>query len=176
VILADRLLSQFQPQKDCDPRAFLTAIASIMMHYPIEIVEEVVDPFRGLPSRLKFMPTPYDVRQALDAAMPFSGLTEWEIYDARTRAQLAERAQLPPPPKKTMREIEDDCAARGIFMSGWKARNRTNGETPVSVRAKLGLTQEQWDAIPAGKPTIDDWKSFGEAATAVQESAKPHSK
>jgi hypothetical protein len=46
---------------------FITAIITIMAHYPIAVVEEVVDPFHGLPSKLQFPPTPFDVRCACDA-------------------------------------------------------------------------------------------------------------
>jgi hypothetical protein len=46
---------------------FITAIVTILLHYPVAIAEEVVDPFHGLPSRLKFPPTPYDVRQACES-------------------------------------------------------------------------------------------------------------
>ena len=48
--------------------------------------------------------------------------------------------------RQTIHEIEDEMAARGVFMSGWRARQRPP-ETPESVRAKYNLTQDQWDAI-----------------------------
>jgi hypothetical protein len=56
--------------------------------------------------------------------------------------------------KQTIHEIEDEMASRGIYMSGWKARNggKPHNETPESVRAKFGLTQEQWDALPNAPP------------------------
>jgi hypothetical protein len=159
VAMAGRLLSQFSPQNGLDPRAFLTAIASILMHYPIAIGEEITDPFHGLPSQLKFPPAPYDVRQACDALMPKPSFSE--AWTGRSCAQLKERAQLEqaPRPKKTIAEIEDGCAARGIFMSGWLARQgglgadgRPHGETPETVRAKFGLTPEQWAALPNAHP------------------------
>jgi hypothetical protein len=64
--MAERLLKQFSHQSGTDPKAFLTSIASILMHYPVAIGEEVVDPFHGLPSQIKYC-TPYDVRQACEA-------------------------------------------------------------------------------------------------------------
>jgi hypothetical protein len=65
--LAKRLLGSCPPKEGGDPEIFITAIVSILMHYPVAVCEEVVDPFFGLPAKLKFPPTPYDVRQACDA-------------------------------------------------------------------------------------------------------------
>jgi hypothetical protein len=106
--------------------------------------------------------------------MPSKTKSWSEAWDDRSRVQLEERKRLglEPPPKKTMREIEDDCAAHGIFMSGWKARQRTTGgETPESVRAKSGLTREQWDAIPDAK-LVDQWIPAPQWGAAALERAK----
>jgi hypothetical protein len=125
--LADRLLSQFRPIEGTDPKVFLTAITSVMMQYPIEIVEKVVDPVAGLPAQQPFTPTPYDVKTACDKLMqPVFG--RMDAYDTRSRAQLEERKQFEdasrrdPDKAATVRKFEDEMASYGIHMEGWKKR------------------------------------------------------
>jgi hypothetical protein len=176
--MAERLLSQFSPQNGLDLRVFLTAIASILMHYPVAVGEEIADPFLGLPSKLKFPPTPYDVKQACDEiaarARPVRCLMD--DWDARSRAQLEERKRIEdasrrdPDKAATVRKFEDEMASHGIHMEGWKKRQPTaHGETSQSVRSKLGLTQEQWDALPDAKIPCGAFQSLGEAVGKVVE-------
>jgi hypothetical protein len=80
-----------------NPEIFITAIVTILMHYPVKVVEEVVDPFFGLPSKLKYPPTPYDVRQACEEV----ATREYRIARALARPMVPyiPHSARPPDPK-----------------------------------------------------------------------------
>lgn len=49
-----------------DPETYAAAIAAVLTLYPPEIVHRITDPRTGLPSRLKFLPTVSEVREACE--------------------------------------------------------------------------------------------------------------
>jgi hypothetical protein len=51
-----------------DPEIYAGAMASVLMEYPIEIVEHVMDPRTGIPRKLKWLPSIAEVADACDAA------------------------------------------------------------------------------------------------------------
>lgn len=73
--------------------------------------------------------------------------------DRRLERQLAER-ELPPRtgPTQTVPEVRAEMRARGLPMPTGRVGDRAHRETPMSVMIKLGLSQEEWDAIPAAPP------------------------
>jgi hypothetical protein len=86
-----------------DPRAFLAAVIGIMMEFPIEVMETVVDPVRGLPSRVR-RPTLPHIREACEAAYePIARRLQRERV-LRDRQLLL--APPPPGPKMTIAEME----------------------------------------------------------------------
>jgi len=148
---ADRLFSQFRNSQGTDPRAFMTAVVAVMMHYPLDVAEQAADPYFGLPALQQWMPTPYDVKQFCDRMVrPRREAAAWE---KRSQEQIRDRRDNDlSRPKQTVQEVEDEMAKRGIFLPGYIKRSGQipgrNYETPETVRRKLGLTQEQWDALP----------------------------
>jgi len=91
---------------------------TVMSHYPSEILERLIDPFDGLPSRQDKMPTPYDVRKFCDAQVP----RPWGLEHARAEAQRAQDEAARSTPRQTLAEIEDEMAARGVLMPGYLKR------------------------------------------------------
>ena len=51
-----------------DPEIYAGAMASVLMEYPIEIVEHVMDPRTGIPRKLKWLPSIAEVSDACEAA------------------------------------------------------------------------------------------------------------
>lgn len=97
-------LFQFCEMPDVfDRRAFLAAVICIFAEFPLVVMEEVADPARGLPSRVK-RPTLVDVRKACEEAYgPIARQMERDRV-IRDRAHL-----LPPPPgepKPSLAELE----------------------------------------------------------------------
>lgn len=138
---------------------YAAGILSVMVHYPEDVVERVVDPFTGIPSKQTFRPSIHELRRYLDDEMrPIRAERDRKLRENR---QLRERAAVaiegePRERRKTMVEIENECAAQGIFFESWRRRNPTlmgpggkfHGETPQTVQAKLGLSQAEWEAMP----------------------------
>lgn len=144
-----------------DPDAFLTGIAAILGEYSDDIIDEVTHPSKGIPSRLKFPPQPVEVRDACEAvALPRRKAAE---HNRRTQEQLAERKLLEssPSPKQSHDEFKAEMAERGLMID---TNGRAHRETPQRVRDKLGLTQEQWDALP-DTPHSSYWRGAGGPGT-----------
>jgi hypothetical protein len=54
-----------------DPEIYTAAIAATLADYPAEVVEYVTDPRTGLPSKLKWLPTVAEVREACEKHKQF---------------------------------------------------------------------------------------------------------
>ena len=80
-------------QGDCaDPEVFATGAVAVLSHYPVEIVRKVTDPHSGLPGRLKWLPTIYEIREACE--IENAAARRREEADARVKEQFAERDRM----------------------------------------------------------------------------------
>lgn len=146
--LAERLIRQFKPQAGADPAVFLTAIVTIMVRYPVAVVEEVVDPFFGLPAKLPFPPTPYDVKQACEAIMAHRHRVARQGPPLTTRPRLAAPRQGDPAPDpKTGRHpvgtiLTDYDAAVALY-----GRPLERG-APAQPRDKPPRPIPEWPPLP----------------------------
>lgn len=52
-----------------DPDIYAAATAAVLNEYPQEIIDFITDPRTGLPSRLKWLPSVFEVREACDTHM-----------------------------------------------------------------------------------------------------------
>jgi hypothetical protein len=138
------MLGFYRKDDAWDPEMFLTGISAVLSKYPKWVIDKVTHPADGLPGRLKFPPQPSEVRDACEAEMePVRRQAE------REHRERACQESLPPPVdrtgRKTYEQIQAEFAAVGIFIGGARALPK---ETAATVKAKLGLTDEQWNAIP----------------------------
>ncbi len=91
-----------------DPQVYVTAVVAVLSDYPLDIVTAVTNPSVGIPAKLKWLPTIAEIKTACeDIAGPRRRIVEWE---ARSRAQLAERERLTTP---------DDDAERSRVINGF---------------------------------------------------------
>jgi tellurite resistance protein len=123
-------------------------MATALCRYPLDIGEHAVD---EVITSLKFIPTVAEIVEACKRHMPAPAWTdEWE---ERSRFQLAERARLEAAVSTTERErIAEGFKQLLARLQPDKADNKANQYTPEAVKAKLGLTDEQWAAIPDTPP------------------------
>jgi hypothetical protein len=62
-----RLLGLYPGREITDARTYAQGLTAMLAAYPRDFVKRVCNPVTGLPSRLKFLPTLADLREALDA-------------------------------------------------------------------------------------------------------------
>lgn len=141
------LLGCFRKGEANDPEIYSGAVLAVLSDYPIEIVQAVVDPRTGLPSRIDWYPTVAEVKRACEElAAP---LRDRLAREKREQQQLAERKTLAlthQKRRKTYEEIQAELAEKGMFIGGKSA-----SAAPVNVaevQEKYGITKDQWDAIP----------------------------
>ncbi len=140
-----------------DPEVYVAAVVAVLSDYSLDVVDAVTNARNGIPSKLKWLPTVAEIKTACeDIAGPRRRFAEWE---ARSRAQIEERQRLAAPPGNTEHErITDGFKQLRTYLRPDEA-NKENQFTPKKVKAKFGLTDAQWDAIPDAPPD-SSWRKL----------------
>ena len=97
-----------------------------MMNYPEDIVRKVIDPCHGLPGKSQFLPTVFEIRTALDAAMR-------PILEAERRRRLAEINEADRPSEVT----QEGAARRKAVVERWRREMATCQAASVETRTPL---------------------------------------
>ena len=91
-----------------DPEVYTAAAIAVLSDFPLDVIQQVVDPRSGLPSRIRWLPTVSEIR---DACQEIYGVRqraqEWEAGAAK---QLAERAKLEA--ERAARATSDELRAK----------------------------------------------------------------
>lgn len=136
-----------------DPEVYTAAIIAIFSDYSEEVMRDVADPRRGLPSKIQWLPTVKEVREACEKR---ANQRDWvDVWEARSRAQIEERARLEyihKEPRETWAETKADLERRGFKFS----EKPKLFETAEDVRTKYGISQDQWNAIPDLPPDFEE--------------------
>jgi hypothetical protein len=64
---AGQLINFYPAREVHDAKTYISGITALMAAYPLDFVRRVCSPVTGLPSKLKFLPTIAEIREALDA-------------------------------------------------------------------------------------------------------------
>lgn len=112
----------------------------------------VVDPRTGLPSKLKWLPNIPEVHAACEEIAGLQRRTR--EYEKRSQKQLAERDL--PRTTETLDEMWADMDRRGWTPP--ENRKVVRIETADSAKAKLGLTDAQWNALPDQPESSEYWE------------------
>ena len=95
-VYASRLLGFYPAREVNDPKAFSSGMTALLSAYPVDLVRRVCDPVTGLPSRLKFLPTLAEVKEALEAELArrkrITANAQWVVSEAEKRAAEAREA------------------------------------------------------------------------------------
>lgn len=134
--------------------SYIGTIASLLCQYPRMVATECADPLRGVARTTKFLPTVAEVVAWCEPHTDRMGRTV--DYDERSLRQLQERRELiaraqaetPEYRKAVVDRIMGELAKHGLT----KDKLLAHGETPATVRAKHGISQEQWDTMPNAPP------------------------
>lgn len=91
---AERLVGFYPVRQITDPKAYAAGLTAVLAAFPIDMVRRVCDPVHGLPSRLKFIPTIAEVREALDQELDrrnrILANARWVLKEAERRKRQAE--------------------------------------------------------------------------------------
>lgn len=109
---AKLLASCYRKDDAADPEVYAGAIASILSQYPADVVQRVTDPRSGIPSRLQWLPSVKEVRDACE---------EIDGHQRRLDAMLErERKQI------EERKKDDAAKAKRPTLDGLKAKYGPN--------------------------------------------------
>lgn len=139
------------------PEIFVRAAIAMFRTFPFSACRAVVDPVKGLPSKLKWLPSIAEIREALDAEIAPS-LRMAERENARRQA-----APLLAAPVVTA-EQRERAVARWEAMRVGFARVKSQATDKAEAIAKLramGMSDEDFAAIPDAKSGA--WRKVGDA-------------
>ena len=147
VALTNKMLGSYPSTDLHDPETYIATMAAVLCRYPLDVGERAIE---SVVMSLKFIPVVAEIVEACRQQLPAPTWTdEWE---ARSRAQIEERQRLAAPPSKTEYErITDGFKQLRTYLRPDEA-NKENQFTPKKIKAKFGLTDAQWDAIPDAPP------------------------
>ena len=85
---AKLLLGCFRTGDATDPEVYTGAVIVVLADYPDDVIEQVVDPRNGLPSRMNWLPTIAEIKSACE---DLYGHRRWaDQWDAAAKATIAE--------------------------------------------------------------------------------------
>lgn len=91
-----QLLGLYPGREITDARTYAQGLTAMLAAYPRDFVKRVCNPVTGLPSRLKFLPTLADLREALDAERlrrdRIAASARWVVAQAERQRKEAEEA------------------------------------------------------------------------------------
>lgn len=131
-------------------------MVAMFCDYPEEMVAHVCNPARGLPSKLTFLPSLAEIKQALEAEME-PVRREWERQWRRLQAKAISRGdQLELTPEERRKAVEP--ALQFVREMRERESAKTHWLSPAELRAMGGLSDDQWDAIP--NAASDGWRKL----------------
>lgn len=109
ILAAERtqlMLDCFRTGAANNPEVFVTAIAATLARYPDQVIYDVTDPRTGIPSKISWMPTIKDVREACERA--YGPIKE----DVEREKRIAEQMRLREEYESKSRPTYDDLKAK----------------------------------------------------------------
>lgn len=126
-----------------DPEIFVTATATVLAGYPKEVGAQLSNPATGIASKFKWPPAIAEIREACEQMV--APTQRAQARQAAIAKQLQERDEWEsaPRPKQSYEEFKIEMAERGMPIDH---ASRTF-ETVAAVKARFGISDEQWDAM-----------------------------
>ncbi len=114
------LLGCFRSGDANDPEVYTSAVVAVLSDYPLSVINEVIDPRNGLPSKVNFLPTIAEIKEECS--------TRYHRLVKETDSPKAAFRFLPPPPEnfraaKHPATRSGLCAQFGLddIPAGWDA-------------------------------------------------------
>lgn len=133
----------------------------MLERYPDEIIGRATSPITGIQRECKFPPSIAEFVAFCDEVRRRASYAdEW---NRRAQEQLAEREEFERNERREPLEHRNRVAERikaELRKHGFKFENDpySHGETSASVKAKLGISDQDWDALPDSPKKDDFWQ------------------
>jgi hypothetical protein len=158
-----------------EPEVYLAAVVSVLTRYPQTVVVTVTEPFSGLPSKQKFLPSIAEIKEACEAEMADIYRMQKRRDDMRAQSDRR-REDEKLKRKRTPEEIEAEWQRMERV---WGAPLRKPGEhgrplreAPTAIQREIGMKglanatgfdreklEKMLEDIPDAPP--DTWKKLG---------------
>lgn len=143
-----------------DPETYVAAIAATLARFPQDTITAVTHPVSGLPSRLSWLPTVKEVRNACEAETRLA--EQIQARDRRIAAQLEERARedARQRPRLTPTHSSEPGRNANLFVPADHARYTallTWSETYDTSLWKLGKSSDGRDGMWIGRMILEDF-------------------
>lgn len=160
--LVTRMLGGYPSLNLHDPETYIASVTALLCGFSWWVGERAIE---KVSTESKFVPSKAEIAEACKHFAPDPSIVHSKplsvmIEEATSAAREEKARRLLEPPKQTIEELRAEMRERGFPMGG-KAPHR---ETADSVKAKLGLSDEQWDAIPDAPPA-GQWQALVDAAS-----------
>lgn len=155
--LVDRYLAGFPYLSLPDPEGYQTALTEVMQRYPQWAGEYAIK--QANPDNPNLPVSDIVLRKWLESLVrPHRAAQAW---DKHSTDQIEERKLIegPAQTKQTYDEFRQEMAMRGMPINGGGKRSRELDPLPEETMAKLGLSKDQWDALPDTPPS-DHWEQL----------------
>lgn len=140
---AKLLLGCYGKAEVSDPEVFVAGVISVLSRYPVETMRYVVDPYYGVPGKIKWLPKISEIKEACEEHLEATAreVKRLRDLDEQQKRPLMIEDQRERP---TYDELKRRCWDAGLKI-GPKPRD------PHSIAPtleKYGVTQDAFDAIP----------------------------
>lgn len=137
--------------------SYIGTLAALLITYPKSIAVRCIDPIHGVARTTTFLPTVANVVTWCERSL--DTMERIVDFDARSEQQFRERDEFDQYEREepharrleVVERIRREMAAAGMPLASDRAKH--HGDTPAKVQAKLGLTDEQWAALPDARTT-----------------------
>ena len=158
---AKLILGSYRADQANDPEIYVTAISHLLSRYPKDIGARLTDPKDGVAGKYKWLPSVSEVREEAEALIEAESAHRYrrqemrKQFELRAEQETLDKSESPEYRKKVVERIKNEMREHGFKFAGDEVKHR---ETPETVRKRLNISQEQWDAIPNAPNT---WKQAG---------------
>jgi hypothetical protein len=154
------LLGCYRKGEAADPEIYVPAVIAVLNDYPDAVIRAVCDPRKGMPSRLKWLPTIAEVKAACEEQME-------PVYRRQHQARLdaERRTMLAAPPAERM--SAEDMRARygddyGLHPERAAGRARWTPPRLADMCATAGVDMAEIDRLSeAERATRRKWGQTG---------------
>jgi hypothetical protein len=153
---AKLILGSYRADQAADPDIYVTAITLLLSRYPPDIGARLTDPKDGVAGKYKWLPTVSEVKEEAEAILEAERQANYRADQLRKQWQLRDqvereaKAETPEHRAKVVERVKNEMRAHGFKFAGDDRIKPV--ETPETVKAKFGLSDEQWKSLPDAPP------------------------